>query len=46
MAEILIVDDIKTNCDVLQRRLESSGFKTEVAMSGKEALAAVDKKKL
>ncbi len=43
-SKILIVDDIKTNCDVLQRRLESSGFKTEVAMSGKEALAAVDKK--
>tara|TARA_B100000886_G_scaffold125759_1_gene84713 strand:+ start:2640 stop:4079 length:1440 start_codon:yes stop_codon:yes gene_type:complete len=43
-SKILIVDDIKTNCDVLQRRLESSGFTTEVAMSGKQALNDVENK--
>ena len=42
-SKILIVDDIKTNCDVLERRLKTYGFETEVAMSGKEALSLINK---
>jgi Bacteriophytochrome (light-regulated signal transduction histidine kinase) len=37
-AKILVVDDIKTNCDVLKRRLESNEFIVDISMSGKEAL--------
>ncbi len=42
-SKILIVDDNKTNCDVLERRLKSYGFLTEIAISGKEALKLIDK---
>ncbi len=40
-SKILIVDDNKTNCDVLERRLKSKKFDCTVAMSGKEALKLI-----
>lgn len=40
-SKILVVDDIKTNCDVLKRRLENNNFNVEVSMSGKDALAKI-----
>ena len=42
-SKILVVDDIKTNCDVLKRRLENNNFNVEVSMSGKDALAKISK---
>ena len=44
-AKILVVDDIKTNCDVLKRRLESNEFIVDISMSGKEALDKINKHK-
>ena len=44
-SRILVVDDIKTNCDVLKRRLENNTFLVEVSMSGKDALEKIDKEK-
>ena len=44
-AKILVVDDIKTNCDVLKRRLESNEFIVDVSMSGKEALEKINQHK-
>ena len=44
-AKILVVDDIKTNCDVLKRRLESSEFIVDISMSGKEALDKINQQK-
>tara|TARA_Y100001949_G_scaffold31110_1_gene24259 strand:+ start:28206 stop:29645 length:1440 start_codon:yes stop_codon:yes gene_type:complete len=44
-AKILVVDDIKTNCDVLKRRLESIEFKVDVSMSGKDALEQISNNK-
>ena len=44
-AKILVVDDIKTNCDVLKRRLESFEFKVDVSMSGKDALEQISNNK-
>ena len=44
-AKILVVDDIKTNCDVLKRRLESNKFVVDISMSGKEALDKINKHK-
>ena len=40
-SKILVVDDIKTNCDVLKRRLENNNFNVEVSMSGKDALEKI-----
>ena len=40
-----MVDDIKTNCDVLKRRLESNKFVVDISMSGKEALDKINKHK-
>ena len=40
-SKILVVDDIKTNCDVLKRRLENNKFNVEVSMSGKDALEKI-----
>ena len=37
-AQILIVDDEKDLCEILQFNLESEGFETDVAHSGEEAL--------
>ena len=42
-SKILVVDDIKTNCDVLKRRLENNNFNVEVSMSGKDALEKISK---
>ena len=44
-SRILVVDDIKTNCDVLKRRLENNTFLVEVSMSGKDALEKIAKEK-
>jgi len=44
-AKILVVDDIKTNCDVLKRRLESNKFVVDISMSGKEALEKINQHK-
>tara|TARA_B100001057_G_scaffold271190_2_gene271395 strand:+ start:4237 stop:5676 length:1440 start_codon:yes stop_codon:yes gene_type:complete len=44
-AKILVVDDIKTNCDVLKRRLESIEFKVDVSMTGKDALEQISNNK-
>lgn len=44
-SKILVVDDIKTNCDVLKRRLENNTFLVEVSMSGKDALEKIAKEK-
>ena len=44
-AKILVVDDIKTNCDVLKRRLESNEFIVDISMSGKEALEKINQHK-
>ncbi|RPG44265.1 MAG: diguanylate cyclase [Gammaproteobacteria bacterium TMED112] len=44
-AKILVVDDIKTNCDVLKRRLESNEFYVDISMSGKEALEKINQQK-
>ena len=40
-----MVDDIKTNCDVLKRRLESNEFYVDISMSGKEALEKINQQK-
>tara|TARA_B100001057_G_scaffold100114_1_gene97082 strand:- start:3868 stop:5304 length:1437 start_codon:yes stop_codon:yes gene_type:complete len=40
-SKILVVDDIKTNCDVLKRRLENNKFNVEVSLSGKDALEKI-----
>ena len=44
-SRILVVDDIKTNCDVLKRRLENNTFLVEISMSGKDALEKIAKEK-
>ena len=44
-SKVLVVDDIKTNCDVLKRRLENNTFLVEVSMSGKDALEKIAKEK-
>ena len=44
-SKVLVVDDIKTNCDVLKRRLENNIFLVEVSMSGKDALEKIAKEK-
>jgi diguanylate cyclase (GGDEF)-like protein len=44
-AKILVVDDIKTNCDVLKRRLENNEFQVHICMSGREALDKVSNEK-
>ena len=43
-ADILIVDDNVTNCEVLQRRLSQHGLKCRVVYDGKNALKAVESK--
>ena len=43
-SDILIVDDNKTNCEVLERRLSMSGLKSRTAYDGETALAEVKKK--
>ena len=43
-SDILIVDDNKTNCEVLQRRLSSQGLSCRTALNGKSALEQVNKK--
>ena len=43
-ADILIVDDNVTNCEVLQRRLSQHGLKCRVVYNGKNALKAVESK--
>lgn len=35
MASVLIVEDNKTNADVLSRRLQNRGYKVQVAMNGR-----------
>ena len=43
-ADILIVDDNKTNCEVLERRLTMQGLKCRTAYDGKTAIKEVDEK--
>lgn len=43
-SDILIVDDNKTNCEVLERRLSLQGLSCRTAMNGKAALSEVKKK--
>ena len=43
-ADILIVDDNVTNCEVLQRRLSQHGLKCRVVYDGTNALKAVESK--
>ena len=43
-ADILIVDDNVTNCEVLQRRLSQHGLQCRVVYDGKNALKEVEKK--
>lgn len=43
---VLLVDDSATNNLLLQVVLEQNGFAVEVAFSGKEALKALNKKKI
>ena len=43
-SDILIVDDNKTNCEVLERRLSMSGLKCRTAYDGETALDEVKKK--
>ena len=43
-SDILIVDDNKTNCEVLERRLSMSGLKCRTAYDGESALDEVKKK--
>lgn len=43
-ADILIVDDNKTNCEVLERRLTMQGLKCRTAYDGTTAIKEVDKK--
>ena len=40
-ATILVVDDLPTNRDLMQRRLQRSGFQVVAASSGPEALELV-----
>ena len=42
-ADILIVDDNKTNCEVLERRLSMSGLTCRTSYDGKSALDEVEK---
>ena len=42
--EILIVDDNKTNCEVLERRLTQNGLNCRVAFDGTSAIEEVEKK--
>lgn len=44
MKNILIVDDDRDLVSMFQMRLDSEGFKTEVAYDGKEALESIQKK--
>ena len=41
---MLIVDDNKTNCEVLERRLSQNGLSCRVAFDGTSAIKEVDKK--
>ena len=43
-ADILIVDDNVTNCEVLQRRLSQHGLQCRVVYDGENALKEVEKK--
>ena len=43
-ADILIVDDNKTNCEVLERRLTQNGLSCRVALDGTTAIEEVNKK--
>ena len=43
-SDLLIVDDNKTNCEVLERRLSLQGLSCRTAMDGKSALSEVKKK--
>tara|TARA_B100001057_G_scaffold499375_1_gene609768 strand:- start:3745 stop:5235 length:1491 start_codon:yes stop_codon:yes gene_type:complete len=43
-SDILIVDDNKTNCEVLERRLSMSGLTCRTSYDGKSALDEVEKK--
>ena len=43
-ADILIVDDNVTNCEVLQRRLSQHGLQCRVVYDGKNALEEVERK--
>ena len=44
-ANILVVDDDKTVCKSIANVLENEGYKVDMAFSGEEALAAVNKNK-
>ena len=43
-ADILIVDDNKTNCEVLERRLTMQGLQCRTAFDGKTAIKEVEEK--
>tara|TARA_B100000586_G_scaffold240512_1_gene193360 strand:+ start:6167 stop:7660 length:1494 start_codon:yes stop_codon:yes gene_type:complete len=43
-SDILIVDDNKTNCEVLERRLSAQGLSCRKAFDGKTAIDEVEKK--
>ena len=43
---LLLVDDDLTNQDLLSRRLTRAGYTTEVAGSGYEALAVLDRREV
>ena len=43
-SDILIVDDNKTNCEVLSRRLSQNGLKCRVAFDGTSAIEEVERK--
>ena len=43
-SDVLIVDDNKTNCEVLERRLSQNGLSCRVALDGTSAIKEVDKK--
>lgn len=35
---ILVIDDVKENCDLLQRRLQADNFKVTTSLEGREGL--------
>ena len=43
-ADVLIVDDNKTNCEVLERRLNAQGLNCRTAYDGESAISEVKKK--
>ena len=43
-SDVLIVDDNKTNCEVLERRLSQNGLSCRVAFDGTTAIQEVESK--